>query len=116
MPVFVVHLRSSISQLIIRGIWLFFMIALTASGATAGWGGLPRTAAFYILSSVEKNDGKTAHAVTVKDVVGGMNPPRKRRLPAGKNVPNCYINQFGDPAKAEGILTVCMKSQFFRIR
>ena len=37
-------------------------------GAAAGWGGLPRTAAIYILDSVEKNDGKTPHAVTVKDV------------------------------------------------
>jgi hypothetical protein len=37
-------------------------------GAAAGWGGLPRTAALYILNSVEKNDGKTPHAVTVKDV------------------------------------------------
>jgi len=37
-------------------------------GAAAGWGGLPRTAALYILSSVEKNDGKTPHAVTVKGV------------------------------------------------
>jgi len=37
-------------------------------GAAAGWGGLPRTAAFYILGSVEKNDGKTPYAVTVKDV------------------------------------------------
>ena len=37
-------------------------------GAAAGWGGLPRTAAFYIMESVEKNDGKTPHAVTVKDV------------------------------------------------
>jgi hypothetical protein len=39
---------------------------LVAAGA--GWGGLPRTAAFYIMASVEKNDGKTPHAVTVKDV------------------------------------------------
>jgi hypothetical protein len=39
---------------------------LVATGA--GWGGLPRTAAFYIMASVEKNDGKTPHAVTVKDV------------------------------------------------
>jgi len=37
-------------------------------GAAAGWGGMPRTAALYILSSVEKNDGKTPHMVTVKDV------------------------------------------------
>jgi hypothetical protein len=37
-------------------------------GAAAGWGGLPATAAFYILDSVENNDGKTAYAVTVKDV------------------------------------------------
>lgn len=37
-------------------------------GAAAGWGGLPRTAAFYIMGSVQKNDGKTPHAVTVKDV------------------------------------------------
>lgn len=37
-------------------------------GAAAGWGGLPRTAALYIMASVEKNDGKTPHSVTVKDV------------------------------------------------
>ncbi len=37
-------------------------------GAAAGWGGLPRAAAFYILSSVRGNDGTLAHAVTVKDV------------------------------------------------
>jgi len=37
-------------------------------GAAAGWGGLPPKAALYILSSVERNDGKTPHAVTVKDV------------------------------------------------
>ena len=37
-------------------------------GAAAGWGGLPQSAAFYILDSVEKNDGKTPHAITVKDV------------------------------------------------
>ena len=37
-------------------------------GAAAGWGGLPRTAAMYILASVDENDGETPHAVTVKDV------------------------------------------------
>ena len=37
-------------------------------GAAAGWGGLPRSAAMYVIDSVEKNDGKTPHAVTVKDV------------------------------------------------
>lgn len=37
-------------------------------GAAAGWGGLPRTAAYYELGSVAMNDGKTPHAVTVKDV------------------------------------------------
>jgi len=37
-------------------------------GAAAGWGGLPKSAATYIISSVEKNDGKMPHAVTVKDV------------------------------------------------
>lgn len=37
-------------------------------GAAAGWGGLPRSAAFYIIGTVDKNDGKTAHVVTVKDV------------------------------------------------
>ena len=36
-------------------------------GAAAGWGGLPVTAAMYILDSVEKNDGETPYAVTVKD-------------------------------------------------
>jgi hypothetical protein len=39
---------------------------LVAAGA--GWGGLPRTAAFYIMGSVDQNDGKTPHKVTVKDV------------------------------------------------
>jgi hypothetical protein len=37
-------------------------------GAAAGWGGLPRTAAMYELASVDKNDGKTPYAVTVKNV------------------------------------------------
>lgn len=37
-------------------------------GAAAGWGGLPRTAASYVVDSVDANDGKTPHAVTVKDV------------------------------------------------
>lgn len=37
-------------------------------GAAAGWGGLPRTAAYYEMGSVDQNDGKTAYAVTVKDV------------------------------------------------
>ncbi|WP_282150759.1 DUF1254 domain-containing protein [Ruegeria atlantica] len=37
-------------------------------GAAAGWGGLPFTAASYVIDSVSENDGKTPHAVTVKDV------------------------------------------------
>lgn len=37
-------------------------------GTAAGWGGLPRTAASYIVDGVDANDGKTLHAVTVKDV------------------------------------------------
>mgnify|MGYP001829234993 FL=1 len=37
-------------------------------GAAAGWGGLPRAAAYYELGSVENNDGKTPYMVTVKDV------------------------------------------------
>ncbi len=37
-------------------------------GAAAGWGGLPQSAAFYILDSVAQNDGETPHVVTVKDV------------------------------------------------
>jgi hypothetical protein len=36
-------------------------------GALSGWGGLPRTAATYVSSSVEKNDGETPFAVTVND-------------------------------------------------
>jgi len=40
-------------------------------GAAAGWGGLPRSAAMYTIESVEKNDGQTPHAVTVKDVPVG---------------------------------------------
>lgn len=37
-------------------------------GAAAGWGGLPRSAAMYVIDSVVANDGKTPHAVTVGDV------------------------------------------------
>ncbi|MDW4549473.1 DUF1214 domain-containing protein [Defluviimonas sp. D31] len=37
-------------------------------GAAAGWGGLPVTAAYYLIDSVKANDGATPHAVTVKDV------------------------------------------------
>ena len=37
-------------------------------GAAAGWGGLPQSAAMYVIDSVDKNDGQTPHAVTVKDV------------------------------------------------
>lgn len=37
-------------------------------GAAAGWGGLPRTAASYVVDGVDADDGKTLHAVTVKDV------------------------------------------------
>ncbi len=37
-------------------------------GAAAGWGGLPRTAAYYVVTSVNANDGETPHAVTVRDV------------------------------------------------
>ena len=37
-------------------------------GTAAGWGGLPRTAALYVIESVDQNDGKTPHVVTVKDV------------------------------------------------
>lgn len=37
-------------------------------GAAAGWGGLPRTAATYLLTSVDGNDGETPHTVTVRDV------------------------------------------------
>jgi hypothetical protein len=36
-------------------------------GAIAGWGGLPRTAAMYILDSVEQNGGKTPYTMPVKD-------------------------------------------------
>ena len=37
-------------------------------GAASGWGGLPGSAATYVIGSVEKNDGQTPHAITVKDV------------------------------------------------
>lgn len=36
-------------------------------GAVAGWGGLPKEDAIYVLDAVKKNDG-TPYAVTVKDV------------------------------------------------
>ncbi len=37
-------------------------------GAASGWGGLPQSAATYVIGSVEKNDGQTPYAITVKDV------------------------------------------------
>lgn len=37
-------------------------------GAAAGWGGLPASAAMYVIDSVEKNDGQSTHSVTAKDV------------------------------------------------
>lgn len=37
-------------------------------GAAAGWGGLPQSAAMYVIDSVSANDGKTAYKVTAKDV------------------------------------------------
>jgi hypothetical protein len=40
-------------------------------GAAAGWGGLPKTAAFYVIDSVDANDGSTPYAVTAKDVPVG---------------------------------------------
>jgi len=38
---------------------------LVAAGA--GWGGLPPTAAYYIMGKVDADDGQTPHVVTVKD-------------------------------------------------
>ncbi|SDE71570.1 DUF1214 domain-containing protein [Ruegeria marina] len=37
-------------------------------GALSGWGGLPRTAASYVIASVPQNDGETPYTVTVADV------------------------------------------------
>ena len=37
-------------------------------GAAAGWGGQPRSAAMYVIDSVDANDGNTTYAVTAKDV------------------------------------------------
>ena len=37
-------------------------------GAAAGWGGLPQSAAMYVIDSVAENDGEKPHAVTVRDV------------------------------------------------
>jgi hypothetical protein len=37
-------------------------------GAAAGWGGQPRSAAMYVISSVAANDGETAHVLNVNDV------------------------------------------------
>ena len=37
-------------------------------GAALGWGGLPADAATYVNAVPEKNDGKTAYTLTVKDV------------------------------------------------
>ncbi|MEM8569969.1 MAG: DUF1254 domain-containing protein [Pseudomonadota bacterium] len=40
-------------------------------GAASGWGGLPAQAAFYLLDSVDANDGETPHSVTVGEVPVG---------------------------------------------
>jgi hypothetical protein len=40
-------------------------------GAAAGWAGLPSKASFYVIGSVDANDGSTPHAVTAKDVPVG---------------------------------------------
>jgi hypothetical protein len=40
-------------------------------GAAAGWAGLPKTAALYVIDSVNANDGSTPHVVTAKDVPVG---------------------------------------------
>lgn len=37
-------------------------------GAAAGWGGQPKSAAMYVIDSVDLNDGTTPHEVTVRDV------------------------------------------------
>ncbi len=37
-------------------------------GAAAGWGGQPKSAAMYVITSVAENDGTVPHAVTAKDV------------------------------------------------
>jgi len=37
-------------------------------GTAAGWGGNPRETALYVGAAPEKNDGKTAYTLTVKDV------------------------------------------------
>jgi len=37
-------------------------------GAAAGWGGLPRNAAMYVIASADRNDGETPYALTAKDV------------------------------------------------
>jgi hypothetical protein len=37
-------------------------------GTAIGWGGLPAKAAMYAINVPEKNDGKTAYTLTVKDV------------------------------------------------
>jgi len=37
-------------------------------GAISAWAGMPPSSAMYVVDSVPANDGKTPHAVTVKDV------------------------------------------------
>jgi len=37
-------------------------------GTAAGWGGLPRRAAMYLIASVDRNDGETHYSVTAKEV------------------------------------------------
>ncbi|MDJ0858789.1 MAG: DUF1214 domain-containing protein [Dinoroseobacter sp.] len=37
-------------------------------GAAAGWGGQPKSAAMYVITSVSENDGTVPHVVTARDV------------------------------------------------
>ncbi len=93
-------------------------------GAAAGWGGLPVTAAYYELGTVEKNDGKTAYAVTVKDVpvdafwsitiYNGDGYLEKNDLgrnslnqsSAKKNEDGSYTIRFGGDPKSENYLPI----------
>lgn len=79
-------------------------------GTAAGWGGNPRTAAMYMGAVPEKNDGKTAYTLTLKDVpVDGFWSVSVYNK-AGffeKNATNLYsVNNVTAKPNADGSVTV----------
>ena len=93
-------------------------------GAAAGWGGLPVSAAMYLLDSVDANDGNTPYTLTVKDVPVGafwsitiynadgyleandLGRNSLNNLSAMPNEDGSYTIRFGGDANSENYLPI----------